>query len=98
MESAFQAEEIPGAPTQPAPDGASLASVFGDEPPPPPPPAPDTAAPEAPGPPKDGVSFDEFFGGSAPPKPPEGDEPSEENSEAKPKDDDFKDWLKGLKS
>ena len=42
-----------------------------------------------------GVSFDEFFGGTAPKqKTTEGSEPSE----AKGDDDDFKDWLKGLKS
>ena len=42
-----------------------------------------------------GVSFDEFFGGTAPKQ-----ETTEETepSEAKHDDDDFKDWLKGLKS
>jgi tetratricopeptide (TPR) repeat protein len=98
MESAFdapEAEPMPGAPTEPAPDGTSLASVFGDEPPPPPP-APDT--PEAPGPPKEGVSFDEFFGGGTPTEPTQGGESSEASDETEPEDDDFKDWLKGLKS
>ncbi len=44
---------------------------------------------------EDGVSFDEFFGGTGPKQ-----ETTEdiEPSEAKPDDDDFKDWLKGLKS
>jgi hypothetical protein len=97
MESAFAAPEdgsMPGAPTQPAPDGTSLASVFGDEPPPPPP-APDT--PAAPDSPKEGVSYDEFFGGGAPTEPTKGGESSESNDEPEP-EDDFKDWLKGLKS
>ena len=42
-----------------------------------------------------GVSFDEFFGGTAPKQ-----ETTEETepSEGKRDDDDFKDWLKGLKS
>jgi hypothetical protein len=100
MESAFDApddaEAIPGAPTGPAPDGTSLASVFGDEPPPPLP-GPERA-PQAPGPPKNGVSFDEFFGGSAPTKPTQEGESPEAAEEAKPEDGDFKDWLKGLKS
>ncbi len=105
METAFGAtdsSEMPGAPTRPAADGTSLASVFGDEPPPPPPQPSPTAPPPEQGasePSRDGVSFDEFFGGSAPP--PEdsggGDAP-EEDDQTPPEDDEFKDWLKGLKS
>ncbi len=41
------------------------------------------------------VSFDEFFGGTAPKQETTEDT---EPSETKPDDDDFKDWLKGLKS
>ena len=103
LETAFNApgsSEIPGAPTQPAPDGASLASVFGEEPPPPPPPPPTPPGEQGAGSGEQGgVSYDEFFGGSggdeAPPQPSEssgeGDQPDSE-------DDGFKDWLKGLKS
>ena len=86
-ESAFDTSDgsaIPGAPTHPAPDRASLSSVFGEE---------------------GEVSFDEFFGGTAPKqKTTEGSEPSGrgggggEATEAEGDDDDFKDWLKGLKS
>ena len=107
LETAFSASEdasqIPGAPPQPAPDGASLESVFGEEPSPPPPPPP----PPSPQPGEQGagsreqgeVSYDEFFGGSGADQAPppekassdEGDQPDDESG-------DFKDWLKGLKS
>ncbi len=106
LETAFSASEdaseIPGAPTQPAPDGASLESVFGEEPPspPPPPPPPSSPLPGAEGGGTEGeVSYDEFFGGSGADQAPppekassdEGDQPDDESG-------DFKDWLKGLKS
>ncbi len=45
-----------------------------------------------------GVSFDEFFGGTAPKQETQETTEDTEPSEAKPDDDDFKDWLKGLKS
>lgn len=76
------------APTRRASDEVSLASVFGEEPQPTRP-----AAPAQPGsrPAGQGFSFDEFFGGQRKPASPAGAEPA-------PEDDDFKRWLKGLKS
>ncbi len=87
------AEEIPGAPTQPAPDSVSLASVFGDEETP-------AAGPteSAPPPSEGGMSFDDFFGEAPPAEP---SEPSPDTASGQPEvesDDQFKDWLKGLKS
>jgi len=80
LESAFDTSdgsEIPGAPTHPAPDDASLSSAFGEE---------------------GRVSFDDFFGETAPKQETQETTEDTEPSEAKPDDDDFKDWLKGLKS
>ena len=81
-----------GAPTRRASDEVSLAAVFGEEPVP--------AAPHAPSaePAKGGggsFSFDEFFGGQADP----GEAPSTRAAgRGEEDDDDFKRWLKGLKS
>ena len=93
IDSAFGAgAEVPGTPTQPAPDGVSLASAFGDE--------RTSAVPteSAPPPGQGGMSFDDFFGGAPPAGPAEQspDTPSEEPEGES--DDQFKDWLKGLKS
>jgi tetratricopeptide (TPR) repeat protein len=83
-----------GAPTRRASDEMSLAAVFGEEPVP--------AAPSARGeePPKSGgasFSFDEFFGSQG--KRPES-RPSTRSaaSRSEEDEDDFKRWLKGLKS
>jgi hypothetical protein len=107
LESAFNtpdASDTPGGPTQSAPDAASLGSVFGEEPPAPPsssqtpPPSPGSREQGA-GSEQGGVSFDEFFGGSGGDQAsPEPKESSGEGEQPKPEEDDFKDWLKGLKS
>ncbi len=99
MEVAFAepepGEDIPGAPTRRASDEVSLSSVFGEEPSPVNPrPSGAAATPEQ----GKKFSFDEFFGG-APPKAPKpraaGAEPEKERGSD---EDDFKRWLKGLKS
>jgi tetratricopeptide (TPR) repeat protein len=84
-----------GAPTRRASDEVSLAAVFGEEP------APAPRAPGA-GPAKTGggggsFSFDEFFGGQG--KGPDG-APTTRGSAGRTEEDedDFKRWLKGLKS
>ncbi|MSR05557.1 MAG: tetratricopeptide repeat protein [Gemmatimonadetes bacterium] len=92
LDAAFAEEPAAGAPTSPASDELSLASVFGEEATPPA--AARPAATPAPGTP--GFSFDEFFGGKKPdakvaPAPAPAAEP-----EATP--GDFLTWLKGLKS
>ena len=80
------------APTRPASDEVSLASVFGEEPAPVRQPAA-PAQPEA-TPAGQGFSFDEFFGGQKSSAAPgqAGEDTGAEGS------DDFKRWLKGLKS
>jgi tetratricopeptide (TPR) repeat protein len=85
-----------GAPTRRASDEVSLASVFGEEAPPAP-----GAAPGAPGTGSKGAgqgfSFDEFFGAGRGPAA----RPSSAQSSASgggEDEDDFKRWLKGLKS
>lgn len=88
MDSAFDEGAGPapsGEPTRRASDEVSLASVFGDEPPP-----PKTADPAS-GRHSGGkaFSFDEFFGTPR---------PSGEAGAKSADDDDFKRWLKGLKS
>ena len=103
LESAFNtpdASDTPGAPTQSAPDAASLGSVFGEEPPAPPlSPSPTPGEQGAGSGEQSGVSFDEFFGGSGGDQAsPEPKESSGEGEQPKPEEDDFKDWLKGLKS
>jgi tetratricopeptide (TPR) repeat protein len=89
-ESAFAGTSGGGpAPTRRASDEVSLASVFGEEPPP----ARQPAAPAQPHaqPAGQGFSFDEFFGAQRKPASPGGEDQI-------PEDDDFKRWLKGLKS
>jgi hypothetical protein len=76
------------APTRRASDEVSLASVFGEEPSPPRPKAAPAQPPTKPS--GQGFSFDEFFGGQRTPAAPVPDQA--------PEDDDFKRWLKGLKS
>ena len=88
MESAFDEGAGPapsGEPTRRASDEVSLAAVFGEEPPP-----PKTADPAS-GRHSGGkpFSFDEFFGTPR---------PSGESGAKSADDDDFKRWLKGLKS
>ncbi|HEX9580544.1 MAG TPA: tetratricopeptide repeat protein [Gemmatimonadales bacterium] len=88
LEAAFEEGSGPGVsgePTRRASDEVSLAAVFGEEPSPP-------KAPEQPGGrPGSGksFSFDEFFGTSR---------PSRETGPSSADDDDFKRWLKSLKS
>ncbi|HEX9727576.1 MAG TPA: hypothetical protein VGA37_03610 [Gemmatimonadales bacterium] len=98
MDVAFADEPVEprGAPTMPAQDEMSLASVFGEAPAPKPPAV--TGSDKA----KDsgaaaGFSFDEFFGGEKPdqanPSRPRRDTLADDEG-----DDAFRDWLKGLKS
>ncbi len=93
MDAAYGGASPEPAPTRRASDEVSLAAVFGEEPSP----VRQPAAPAQPAakPAGQGFSFDEFFGGQR--KPPAapgtaGEETGEED------DDDFKRWLKGLKS
>lgn len=87
------AEAASGAPTVPASDEVSLAAVFGEEPAPLERPSGDAG--RAPGARDSGFSFDEFFGGQRPagPRAPAGSEPSGGGD-----DDEFRRWLKSLKS
>jgi hypothetical protein len=90
LEQAFSDDSppAPGEPTVPAADEVSLASVFDGSVPASP---PAEVAPDA----GDGVSYDEFYGASAPDSSStdsEGDEDSADD------DDNFKNWLKGLKT
>jgi hypothetical protein len=106
LETAFmQSTEPAGEPTEPAGEEMSLASVFGDagsrQEPSPPPPAPQGEPSSA----SDGMSFDDFFGkdaGSSPPEEPAapGEALGESEEAPPPADDDeeFKAWLKSLKS
>jgi hypothetical protein len=85
----------PGEPTRRASDEVSLASVFGEEPP------PVQRSEAAPSPAKAGdqsfsFSFDEFFGAQGK-TPAAGQAPGGKESPAEG-EDDFKRWLKGLKS
>jgi len=83
----------PPAPTRRASDEVSLAAVFGEEPAPAPPlPAP---APPEPAAERSGFSFDEFFGAERK-SPAAGAQTSGEKGGGD--QDDFKRWLKGLKS
>lgn len=100
MEAAFAepepVEDVRGAPTRRATDEVSLASVFGEEP------SPVTPRPSGPGttPEQDKkFSFDEFFGG-APPKKTPTTRAAQADLEKEPRsdEDEFKRWLKGLKS
>lgn len=101
LEAAFDepeepGEEIRGAPTRRASDDLSLASVFGEEPPPVNTrPSAETTTPEG----GKKFSFDEFFGG-APPKTPPTTRAAAADREKEPgaDEDEFKRWLKGLKS
>lgn len=91
MEAAFSepAEVVRGAPTRRASDDVSLASVFGEDPP-----------PVSTRPSQDKTfSFDEFFG-AAPPKKTPTTRASQADQDKEPgtDEDDFKRWLKGLKS
>ena len=105
LEEAFadDSSDTPGDPTIPAADEVNLVSVFDGGAPAP----PSTAAPsggldkttDEPGS-EDGVSFDEFYGSEPPQAPPEargssGDEEAPDDSDD---DEDFKHWLKGLKT
>jgi hypothetical protein len=85
-----------GAPTRRASDEVSLASVFGEEVPAAPGAAPGApgAGPRAAG---QGFSFDEFFGAERGPaaRPSSAQSPTSGGGED---EDDFKRWLKGLKS
>jgi hypothetical protein len=86
LESAFEDSAGPsGEPTRRASDEVSLAAVFGEEPPPP----KSAEAGEERHPPGKAFSFDEFFGTQR---------PSRESSASSADDDDFKRWLKSLKS
>jgi tetratricopeptide (TPR) repeat protein len=76
------------APTRRASDEVSLAQVFGEEPSPARPQA-SPAQPQAKSS-GQGFSFDEFFGGQR--------KPAASGADQAPEDDDFKRWLKGLKS
>ncbi|MBI2536833.1 MAG: hypothetical protein HYW06_07710 [Gemmatimonadetes bacterium] len=89
LETAFSgASGATPEPTRRASDEVSLAAVFGEEPPPMRQPA---APPQAESRPAgQGFSFDEFFGGQR--NSPAGEDQGGED------DDDFKRWLKGLKS
>lgn len=97
MEAAFAepADDVRGAPTRRASDEVSLSSVFGEEPSPVNPrPSSPAATPEQ----GKKFSFDEFFG-SAPPKAPKPRAAEAEPDKERGSDeDDFKRWLKGLKS
>ena len=76
------------APTRRASDEVSLAQVFGEEPSPARPQAsPAQHQAKSSG---QGFSFDEFFGGQR--------KPAASGADQAPEDDDFKRWLKGLKS
>jgi hypothetical protein len=92
MEAAFEKGEPSagsGEPTRRASDEVSLAAVFGEEPPPPkvaPPPSAPRGGPAGAG--EKGFSFDEFFGTQRQPR----------DSTPEKGDDDFKRWLKSLKS
>jgi hypothetical protein len=84
-----------GAPTRRASDEVSLAAVFGEEAPRPSGPADGTgAASKTPG---QGFSFDEFFGAARGPtgRPSSAQAPASGGGD---EDDEFKRWLKGLKS
>ncbi len=107
LETAFEdtAAEPRGAPTSPASDEVSLASVFGEEPtekpPAPEPGATSSAEPEAGagGGAGAGFSFDEFFGAKKPPgQKTESPRPRRSSQLDAADEDEFRDWLKGLKS
>lgn len=86
---------VPGAPTLPASDEVSLAAVFGEEPAPlkrPQPGASETGRASG-----TGFSFDEFFGGQRPAPQPTSS-PRSGPAGGGEDDDEFKRWLKGLKS
>jgi hypothetical protein len=88
LETAFAAEPASGAPTGPAADEASLASVFPE----------DAGQPAQRGGGTGGggaFSFDEFFGGRRPARP---STPRANPTGAPGGEDDFRSWLKGLKT
>ncbi|HWP36390.1 MAG TPA: tetratricopeptide repeat protein [Gemmatimonadales bacterium] len=89
MEAAFENAEPPpsGEPTRRASDDLSLAAVFGEEPSPTRAPSPPASSKQS-GAGEKSFSFDEFFGTNR---------PSRESAPAGD-DDDFKRWLKSLKS
>ena len=101
MDTAFQDDsaDTVGAPTVPAPDEVTLATVFDGNPPrtaPKPEPKEDELTIEHSG--DDGVSFDEFYGAEPvelPQDTSDGESASQGDDEA---DDDFKQWLEGLKT
>lgn len=100
MDAAFGEEGAAprGAPTRPAPDQVSLASIFGESAPPPhgaPPPQP-PQLPQATGGKEAGSSFDEFFGGQPSEGAPDASQGGSEADEGG--DEDFHAWLKGLKT
>ena len=97
------AVESSGAPTRRASDEVSLAAVFGEEPAPAAPRAPGAGPGPGAGAGAEGAkaggsfSFDEFFGGGA--KQPDGTPTTRSAATRRDEDeDDFKRWLKGLKS
>ena len=102
MDEAFGDEPLEprGAPTRPASDQPSLASVFGEEPPAPPSSPPRAPAAASRGEAEGGFSFDQFFGESSTeagePDRARTTRPSED--EIDDTDESFKAWLKGLKS
>jgi tetratricopeptide (TPR) repeat protein len=90
METAFA--EPPGEPTRRASDEVSLAAVFGEEPTPSPIPATKKEDKGT----GSSFSFDEFFGGQGgKPQQAQGSRPAKSQPDD---DDEFKRWLKGLKS
>ena len=90
LEQAFSEDPpaAPGEPTVPAADEVSLASVFDGS-------APDTTSPEAAPDAEEGVSYDEFYG-TMPPS--ESSDETDGEDDSSDDDENFKNWLKGLKT
>jgi len=90
MDAAFEepgGQPVSGEPTRRASDEVSLAAVFGEEPAPPKAPEPPRVENEGTG--SKAFSFDEFFGTPR---------PGRDSGASPADDDDFKRWLKSLKS